>query len=118
VDLGSGSGVVLTLAAELGAKAIGYELNPVLVLYSRLRLARYKRDTKVILGNYWRQNLPADTTVVYVFAVTRDAAKLNRYLTEQAAKIDAKTLRVAAFGFSIPNKKPIKRRDGINLYHF
>lgn len=36
VDLGSGDGVVcIHLAKELGVKAVGYELNPWLVLFSR-----------------------------------------------------------------------------------
>ena len=36
VDIGSGDGVVLRLAASHDAKAIGYEINPILVLVSRL----------------------------------------------------------------------------------
>src|SRR3990167_11438551 len=36
VDIGSGDGVVLRQAAKCGARAIGYELNPFLVVISKL----------------------------------------------------------------------------------
>ena len=36
IDLGSGAGRLLFLAASQGATAVGYELNPFLVLWTRL----------------------------------------------------------------------------------
>jgi len=52
VDVGSGDGIVLRLAAERGAQAIGYELNPLLVIISRW-LSRYddciRRETSRFL---------------------------------------------------------------------
>ena len=44
VDLGSGNGEVLKMAISAGAKkAVGYEINPILVLWSRLRFLRNPR---------------------------------------------------------------------------
>ena len=43
VDMGSGDGVVLKVARQQGARAFGVELNPLLVLLSRWRLAMPKR---------------------------------------------------------------------------
>ncbi|MDR2524525.1 MAG: hypothetical protein LBC95_03250 [Candidatus Nomurabacteria bacterium] len=118
VDLGSGSGTILHLAAEQSARAVGYELNPILCLWSRLATWRYGARVNVRLANFWRCDLPVETSVVYVFAVTRDAAKLERFLTEQAPKLSVKKLRVVAFGFSLPGRKPVKRSGGANLYYF
>lgn len=94
VDLGSGDGVVLLEAARRGAKAYGYELNPLLVLVSRLRVG--KRAT-VVLGNMWKTKLPDDTTIVYIFSVTRDSKKAVRYLKAEATRLN-KPLTVMTFG--------------------
>src|SRR5680860_1758140 len=45
IDIGSGDGVVLREASKLGARAIGYEINPFLVIISRL-LSR--KDNRVL----------------------------------------------------------------------
>ena len=37
LELGSGDGRVLRCAAENGLNAIGYELNPLLVIYSKIK---------------------------------------------------------------------------------
>ena len=37
VDLGSGDGKVLKAASDFGARALGIELNPFLVLFSKVR---------------------------------------------------------------------------------
>src|SRR5690606_15669271 len=52
VDLGSGDGRILRLVSERGARAIGYELNPVLVVISRL-LARGDKNQSIKLADMW-----------------------------------------------------------------
>ena len=47
IDLGSGDGSLLMLAAQKGLRAEGYEINPFLWLYSWLRTRRYGRRVKV-----------------------------------------------------------------------
>jgi len=76
VDIGSGDGIVLRQAAKLGARAVGYEINPVLVLIANLiSLGNPKITTK--LADFWFAKLPDDTTVVYIFSVARDIKKLT-----------------------------------------
>jgi hypothetical protein cdivTM_09943 len=41
-DIGSGDGVVLKTASNFSAKSIGFEINPFLVLISRIRLRNSK----------------------------------------------------------------------------
>ena len=118
VDLGSGSGVVLEIAVNRGAKAIGFELNPILAMFSRLRLARHGKRARVKIGNFWKSDLPISTTIVYVFAVERDEQKLIKYLREQAKKVKAKELKVVSFGLPLDSEKSIASTDGANLYKF
>ena len=42
VDAGSGDGIVLRIASKQGMRAIGYEINPVLVLISNAVFERYE----------------------------------------------------------------------------
>src|SRR5580704_17655540 len=53
LELGSGDGRVLIVAAEQGLHVVGYELNPLLVIYSWLKTRKYRRNIKIIWGNFW-----------------------------------------------------------------
>jgi len=61
VDIGSGDGVVLRTVSKLGARAVGYEIHPILVLISRM-LSRGDGKVRVKLANFWRAPLPDETT--------------------------------------------------------
>jgi spermidine synthase len=39
VDIGSGDGVVLREASKIGARAVGFEINPILVFISTLSVS-------------------------------------------------------------------------------
>ena len=116
VDLGSGDGMIIKLVAGYGAKAIGYEINPILYLLSRIRTVKYGKQVRVKLKNYWQENLPTETTIVYVFGLERDSERLERYLKNQAKLVRVKKLKIVTFGFSLPNQKPIKSGSGAKLY--
>ena len=118
VDLGSGTGIILKLSVAAGARAIGYELNPLLVLFSKIRLIRYGNKTDVKMANFWKLDLPLDTTVVYVFSIQRDDKKLIKYLHDQAVKLKTKKLRVVSFGLPLHGEKPVAKSSGANLYMF
>lgn len=112
VDLGSGDGVVLLEAARCGAKAYGYEINPILVLVSRLRLG--KRAT-VIMGSMWHAKLPDDTTIVYMFSVSRDSEKSVRYLKAEATRL-GKPLAVMMLGAGLKGLPVRANYRGHTLY--
>lgn len=116
VDLGSGDGVILRMAAAKGAKAIGYELNPLLVLISRVVSRRFS-NVEIYTNNFWQQHLPADTTVVYVFSVTRDMAKLEAKLQSEADYLE-RPFHLVLYAMELPTKKPSKRRRAHTLYTF
>lgn len=116
VDVGSGDGVVLRRAGELGATAIGYELNPILVLVSRL-LSYKKPRISVVLSDFWRTKLPDTTTVVYAFLVTRDVKKMMKKMQSEATRLN-KPLHFISYGNVLPEMKPIKHLDAYDLYTF
>jgi len=116
LDMGSGDGVVLRLAAERGARAIGYELNPALVMMSRL-LARGNKKIQTRLADFWLIDLPIETTVVYAFVVTRDVAKLER---KMQASVDAwgHSVWLITYGAQLKSKQPTEILHAHSLYLF
>lgn len=116
VDLGSGDGVVLREAARFGAKAVGYELNPALVWFSRW-LSRRQKRVEVHTGNMWHVALPKATTVIYIFAVERDAKKVENLLQAEANRLQ-KPLKLISHGLTLSSKDPIKTVGAHFLYEF
>ncbi len=112
VDLGSGDGRVLLEAARLGAYGYGYELNPLLVLIAKLRL---RNKATVRLADMWSVKLPPDVTLVYVFTVSRDTARLGRYVQQQANQ-QSRMIRVMTFGPAIADYEPVSVHRGHSLY--
>lgn len=114
VDLGSGDGSVLVEASKLGAAGMGVELNPVLILISRLRL---RGRATIVAGNMWLTKLPAQTTLVYAFTVSRDTKKLEAFMAKEAIRLN-KELMLMTFGAKLPGVSPIKVRKAHSLYLF
>ena len=48
LELGSGDGKVLVVAAQAGLQVVGIELNPFLVVISWLRTRRYRKQVRII----------------------------------------------------------------------
>lgn len=116
VDLGSGDGIVLRLAAARGARAIGYELNPVLVLISKL-LARGNGRITTKVADFWLVDLPKETTVVYAFAVSRDIAKLEKKM-QQTATANGHALWLITYGAKPKTLQPVSELHAHTLYKF
>jgi hypothetical protein len=116
VDVGSGDGVVLRRAAQLGAQTIGYELNPILVLISRF-LSRTYNSVSVVLADFWTTSLPDETTVVYAFLVTRDVKKMIAKMQSEATRLN-RPLYFISYGNVLPGMTPKKTLDAYGLYRF
>jgi hypothetical protein len=116
VDAGSGDGVVLRTASRLTAKAVGFELNPILVILSRLLSLR---DSRVVvkLADFWLTPLPDDTTVVYGFLVTRDVKKMVRKMKAEAIRLN-RPLRYISYGSSLTSMTPDRSLNANKLYTF
>lgn len=114
VDIGSGDGVLLRAASARGARAIGYELNPILVAITRF-LSRKDPRVKVYCKNFWRQTLPENVTVAYAFLESRDIGKMERYLYRQV-KERQKPLHFISYGFALPTAHIEEQVGALYLY--
>jgi hypothetical protein len=113
VDLGSGDGSVLGKAAASGLRAVGYELNPFLFVYSWFTTRRHGRQVKVVLGNFWRADI-SQADGIFLFLLDRYMEKFDDFINNQSHK----KLRVVSHAFKIPGKKPIKKVGALFLYEY
>jgi len=116
VDAGSGDGVILRVASSVGAKAIGYEINPILVVISRL-LSLGDSRVSVRLQNLWMATLPDETTIVYAFSVKRDEAKLIALLQREANRLH-KPLRLLCYASPFTSMVATDTFEAYHLYIF
>lgn len=116
VDVGSGDGVVLRVASERGARAIGYEINPLLVVLSRF-FSRHDPNVSVELADFWLATLPKGTTVVYAFAATPYMKKMAVKMQQEANRLGY-PLRFISHGSVLPNQKAIASLGAYSLYEF
>lgn len=112
LELGSGDGRLLRAAARRGVKSVGYELNPLLVIYSRLTTWRYRSLVQVRWGNYWNKTWPPSEGM-YVFLLQPYMSKLHNKIVQYTKD---EPYKLVSFGFDIPDKKPKKSVDGMHLY--
>lgn len=113
LDLGSGDGQLLRAAARRGARAIGYEVNPILFAFSWVWCWPYRQLITVRLADFWRERWPK-ADVVSVFLIERYMAKLSAKLE---AELKAPT-RVVSYVFAIPGKDPRQTTKNSFLYHY
>lgn len=111
LELGSGDGRIMIAAAQRGITVIGYELNPLLVVYSWLRTRKYRHLVRVRLTNFWHGKLPV-TDGIFVFLLQPYMAKLNTKIEQEYNK----PVKLVSFAFHIPDKKPAKESKGMYLY--
>lgn len=113
IELGSGDGRVLLAAAKRGLYVTGYELNPILVLYSRLLTFRYRSKVKIIWGNYWYKDWPI-TDGIYVFLLQKYMTKLNNKVIRKYSN----PINLVSFAFKIPDRAISNEKKGIFLYRY
>ncbi len=116
IDVGSGDGIILRLASKKGARVIGYELNPILVVISQL-LSRHDRRVRVYLKDFWGTSFPPETTLVYGFMVERDMKKMGKKLQAEANRLQH-SLEFISYGSTIPDKATEKVLGAHHLYKF
>lgn len=111
-DLGSGAGRLLFLANSFGASAVGYELNPFLVLWTKLIIFfKNKKDVKVFYKSIYDADI-ADVDVIFLFLYPPHMKKLTEKIFTEM-KDDAVIL---SYVFEFPNHKPVAKEQGIFVY--
>ncbi len=112
-DLGSGDGRMGLALARAGAAVVGYEINPLLVPWSRfvIRLHGQSNRFTVRLKSFWDVDLsPFDVVVVFGAPpmMQRLAEKLKRELKPGA--------RIVSNGCHLPGWEPVVCQDELWLY--
>lgn len=112
VDLGSGAGRLMFLAAKKGANVIGYELNPFLVLWTWLMI-KIKRLTnvKVKMRSLYEADLK-NVDVVLAFLFPEYMKKLEPKLFSEMKPGST----IISYSFSIPHHTPLVQEEGIMVY--
>jgi SAM-dependent methyltransferase len=110
LELGSGDGKMLVMAARLGLNVVGIELNPLLVLVSWLRTRRYRKQVRIIWGDFWRVSWP-ECDGVFVFL-------LDRFMPKLGVRMQHIKKPLASVAFKIPDRRPDAERSGVFLYEY
>ena len=113
IDLGSGDGRLLRLAARRGVRGIGYEINPLLVIVSRIVCWRYRHLVKIHLADFWRVKLPP-SDAIYVFLLDRYMGRLDRKLSSELHR----PTKVISFVFEIPGRVPSRKNSNTFIYDY
>ena len=113
LELGSGDGRVLRQAARRGIKAVGYEINPILVIVSYIVTFKYRRHVTIKWRNYWRADWP-QADGIYVFLLDKYMVKLDKKIRRQKPRPP----KLASFAWKMPGKKITAEKDGVYLYSY
>jgi SAM-dependent methyltransferase len=113
VDLGSGDGRIVIACAELGARAVGYEINPILARRSRDRVKKVglEKLASIYWESFWRVDLSEFDTII-VYGIPYIMADLQKKFAREL-KPGTKILSNA---FPFPGWKPIASEGKIHLY--
>ena len=124
IDLGSGDGRLLFASAQKGVRAIGYEVNPFLILLTRFKafLTHSRSEAKPLPGkhsgsvnvkrqNLWKANLKV-ADVIFVYGRKKTMQKFEDFVYKNAKR----GARIMVNTNPFPNKKPLKSENGIFLY--
>lgn len=114
VDIGSGDGIVLREASRRGARAVGYEIQPLLVVISRL-LSRYDPHVRILYKNFWHASFPDETTVVYTFGEGRDIHRMYTRVQAEATRLE-RPIAFISYAFAIDGITPEKTVGAHYLY--
>lgn len=114
VDLGSGDGRLLYLAAEKGAKAIGYEINPYLVFYTRIRAKLKRLQITVLKQDLWKADLKV-ADVIFVYGRGETMKKFEDFVFKNTRK-ETRVIVNTDLTKPFPTKKPKKVENNIYLY--
>lgn len=109
IDFGSGDGRVLAKAAPKVELAIGYEINPILVIVSRCRLRKLS-NCHIKWANYLKVDLPKGASAGFTFL--RDG-----YLDDLIQRLQLiPDFRLVSYAYQSKNIKPDEATKNLSLY--
>ena len=113
-DLGSGDGRVVIELAKAGAKAQGYEINPLLVLASRknIKNAGVLSQASIRWKNFWTEDL-SSFQVITLFGMPHMMRKLQEKLHRELKP----GARVISHQFMFPDWPVYQQESQLYLYN-
>jgi ribosomal protein L11 methylase PrmA len=109
-DLGSGDGKIVLSASKRCRKAVGIEIDPLRVLWSRLRAKG--KNIEIFRENFFNHNLN-DADVVFIFL----RQKANDRLEKKFKKEMKKGSRIVSHYWKL-GLKPYKTDDELRVYAY
>lgn len=115
-DLGAGDGRILMAVAERGARAVGYEINPFLVLKAKSNIK--KQGLGNMASCFWKSFWGVDFKrfdVIFIFGISH----IMRSLSKKARKELSVGAKVVCFVFPLPETKNLKlifSENGVYIY--
>lgn len=110
LELGCGDGKVLLAAAREGYKAIGFEINPVLVLVALWKTRKYRSMVTVRWANFWRTPWPpADGVFVFL---------LDKYMQRLDERMKVYKKPLVSVAFTVPGKAVAAEKNAVFLYRY
>ncbi len=112
-DIGSGDGRLVIAMAQRGAKAHGYEINPLLVWLARYNIKKAGLQGKAFIHwqNLWRVDF-SEFEVVTVYGISYMMKKLETKLKKELKP----GARAVSKYFTFPTWQPSKKENNIYLY--
>ena len=110
-DLGSGDGRIVIQAAKQGAKATGYEINPVLVWISRSKVRKSGVKARIVQRSLWRVHL-AEYDAITLYGTTHMMRRLENKLKRELRPGS----RVVSNHFTFPTLSIKKSKNDVHLY--
>ena len=113
LELGCGDGKVLIAAAKKGCNAVGYELNPIMAALCWLRTRRYRRQVRVIWGDFWQKTWPP-ADAIFTFLLPKFMPRLNKKIMQSTDQ----PVKLVSFAFQIPGRPADTEKNGVFLYKY
>ncbi|MGY5876946.1 MAG: SAM-dependent methyltransferase [Candidatus Thorarchaeota archaeon] len=113
-DLGSGDGRIIIMAAkEFGAQAVGIEMDPIRIFWSKLKIRRQglKHTARVISGNFFKVSLE-EASVVTIY----QAYGVNKRIREKLDVDLRPGTRVVSYRFILDGWTPVKTDEEASTY--
>ena len=114
IDLGSGDGRVLIESAKICKKAVGFEINPFLVIWTKIIVLLNGRQTKIEVKfqNYNKSKL-SDASIVFMYSIRKFVPALENNLKRELRP----GTKIISYKFPLTLFKQItKTKSNIYLY--
>lgn len=113
IDLGSGDGKIIIEAAKKGARAVGVEINPFLVWFSRWRVKRLGLENLVTIlrQDFMKYNF-GDADAVFIYLLPKAVEKIKAKMFDELKN----GARVVSNTFPVQGWEPAEEMEKVRLY--